>query len=135
MMGGSVAGGMSKEAVRRAGPAVGNAVKGVSWLYKTGRDHYKLYKFEKNAEITHIFSKNKGEPKFGHLEDTPHNRKMLAETFSKENLVGIDEWGKQIFAKIQPDGKESWLNVFNGKIKSGGLNLQPRYLKPKGPKQ
>ncbi|HQW57500.1 MAG TPA: hypothetical protein PK583_00895, partial [Gammaproteobacteria bacterium] len=87
----------------------------------------------------HSFSKAKGStgrPKFGHMEDTPENRKMLVETWGKGERVEVNKWGKETFAKWHPNGKgELWVRIQNNKIESGGLNEVPRYLRPGGPNQ
>lgn len=104
--------------------------QGLHWAWKEGKVKYGLYTFDKKAEVTHVFAKAKGgkAPKDGHVYDTPENRKIILETFSdKKNFIGKDIHGKELFAKLLPDGTETWAYVQNGKVKSAGINNIPLY--------
>ncbi|MFA6066167.1 MAG: hypothetical protein WC707_03225 [Candidatus Babeliaceae bacterium] len=76
--------------------------------------------FEKNAK--HIFRNASG-----HLADTYENRKLLISiTSDAKNLLGIDKYGNEWFAKTLPDGKQVWSSVRSNLIRNGGLNDSPR---------
>ncbi len=75
--------------------------------------------FEQN--LKHIF-----EAREGHIIDTPGNRALLQATFRREFSVGTNEWGVETFQRMLPDGTQAWINVLNGQIRNGGVNLIPR---------
>ncbi len=104
--------------------------RGVPALYKESKVLYYLYTFNKRCEIGHVFSQVKGQTKFGHMPDTAQNRRLLVETFSdKSNYIYTDQWGKEIYSKLLQDGTESWAYIQNGIVKSGGINVTPKFLK------
>lgn len=79
--------------------------------------------FEKSAK--HIFRKSSG-----HMdEDTPENRQKLIDTASDPaNFQETNSWGNDMFAKMQDDGTEIWVEVRNGgEIRNGGINEIPEY--------
>jgi len=78
-----------------------------------------------NASILgHIFREDTGH----YAVDTLENREALLETANNgNNYVKTDIWGKSIYARINPDGKENWVYVRNNEIVNGGLNVTPRY--------
>jgi len=110
-------------------------LKGANFVYKEGKVFYRAVNFAKESDITHVFSKVKGIPKSGHLEDTLLNRRLILKTISPDNLAGVTfrpnaktggtvaiEW----YAKMQPNGTQSWARTYNGKIISAGLNDSPK---------
>lgn len=72
-------------------------------------------------QTDHIFHKADG-----HVANTAENRKILSETAkSDKHLIGEDRFGNRWFCKTQPDGRQSWVKVRNGKIENGGINNKP----------
>ncbi|HQZ88331.1 MAG TPA: hypothetical protein PLL67_06230, partial [Gammaproteobacteria bacterium] len=123
------------------GRSIPKLIEGCQYIGQRVQTHRKLKDFNNSDKqrTNHSFSKAKGStgrPKFGHMEDTPENRKMLVETWGKGERVEVNKWGKETFAKWHPNGKgELWVRIQNNKIESGGLNEVPRYLRPGGPNQ
>ena len=73
------------------------------------------------GQLDHIF-RNK------HLiNDTIDNRKLLLDTVSSKFFQYTDEYGNNIFARTLNNGTEVWVEVFNGTIRNGGINLKPKY--------
>ena len=68
----------------------------------------------------------------GHLtDDTLANRALLTDTANDPaNLVGTDQWGSTWYARMLPDGRQAWVRVRNGVIKSGGVNASPGTWNP-----
>jgi hypothetical protein len=73
--------------------------------------------------IGHIFREAEG-----HFHwDTAVNRRSLIDAASRpENFLGIDRFGNEWFVEIQVDGTQIWVQVRNGKIANGGVNMTPR---------
>jgi RHS repeat-associated protein len=71
------------------------------------------------GSVWHVFA-----PKTGHLTDiTPENIQTYEEVAADPNLLeGVDEYGNMYFAKMRPDGSQIWVRVYNGIIKSAGVN-------------
>lgn len=71
------------------------------------------------AQLHHIFRNREG-----HLmKDTPENRAIIAQaTMSRENYVGTDKDGNEIYLKKNSDGTQSWAEVRDGVIRDSGLN-------------
>jgi len=79
---------------------------------------------EKPGQLGHIFRNEAG-----HLaEDTLTNRNLLLGTVSGKNFVKADSFGNQWYARLLDDGTEAWVQVRNGIIQNGGVNLEPLYL-------
>ncbi len=75
--------------------------------------------YEKNA--SHIFRDGQK----GHFtDDTPENRQQLINVASDaQNLQGTDANGNNVYARMNPDGSQTWAYVRNGtEIRNGGLN-------------
>jgi hypothetical protein len=63
----------------------------------------------------------------GHMTDTPISRQLLIETTSNQrNLLGMDKFGNQWFARTLPNGQQIWASVRGNIIRNGGLNESPR---------
>jgi len=64
----------------------------------------------------------------GHLrEDTPENRRILIATASRPaNFLGADRFGNGWFAGRRADGTQIWVQVREGRITNGGVNVIPR---------
>lgn len=63
----------------------------------------------------------------GHIPDTPENRQKIEDVVNDEkNFLGDDERGKRWYGKIEPDGRQIWVEVLNGRISNGGVNERPR---------
>ncbi len=83
---------------RTASVVVPKVVKGGQSIYQRVEIYRKLNNFNnlEKQRINHAFSKSLGgKSKFGHMEDTPANRKMLVETWVKGERVEVDRWGKR----------------------------------------
>lgn len=82
-----------------------------------------------SSQIGHMFRPPKphlAEKHWGHLiGDTPENRALVERAIaSKENYVGTDNDGNDIYLARHPDGSQSWAEVRNGVITNGGVNGQ-----------
>lgn len=75
----------------------------------------------------HIFGNREG-----HLPDTPENRKLFLDTTAEaRNLVGVDKYGSQWYARLLENGKQIWVQVWkDGTIRNAGLNKTPLPLPP-----
>ena len=103
--------------------ALKGTVQGMHWLYGQAKVGYTLKTLDSKAEINHIFSRVNGQPKHGHLPDTPANRRLIVETFSnKQYFRGMDSHGKAWFRRELPDHRECWVVTQGGRVKSGGVN-------------
>ena len=75
------------------------------------------------AKVRHIFRDATGHFR----EDNPVNRQILIDTANRPaNFVGTDRFGTDWFAETRPDGAQVWVQIRDGKITNGGLNLTPR---------
>jgi hypothetical protein len=104
--------------------------QGIHWAWKEGKTQYGLYSFDKKVEVPHVFSKAKGgqAPKYGHVYDTPENRRIITETFTDQNnFIFKNQRNVEIFAKHLPDGTEAWSEIYKGKVRSAGINKIPKY--------
>ena len=80
---------------------------------------------ERNAE--HIFRKTEGH----FLEDTSYNRGLLENLVNdKTNYHGPDRFGKGMYGKILPNGKQLWAHLYRGRIVNGGINESPKPYNP-----
>lgn len=61
------------------------------------------------------------------LKDTIENRNLLLDTVSSKFFQYTDEYGNDVFARMLDDGTEVWVEVYNGTLRNGGINLKPRY--------
>ena len=62
----------------------------------------------------------------GHLtEDTPENRQLFVDTASNGKSFGVDQWGKEWYAQILPDERQSWVAVRNNIIVHAGVSDTP----------
>jgi len=115
---------MFKAATFTGGPrALKGTVQSMHWLYGQAKVGYTLKTLDSKAEINHIFSRVNGQPKHGHLPDTPANRRLIVETFSnKQYFRGMDSHGKAWFRRTLPDQRECWVVTQGGRVKSGGVN-------------
>ncbi|MBP6103588.1 MAG: hypothetical protein KA508_00745 [Gammaproteobacteria bacterium] len=113
-----------KAAAFTGGPrALKGTVQGMHWLYGQAKVGYTLKTLDRRAEINHIFSRVNGQPKHGHLADTPANRRLIVETFSNKHYFrGVDSHGKAWFRRELPDQRECWVVTQGGRVKSGGVN-------------
>lgn len=79
--------------------------------------------------IGHIFSGVEGH----YRKDTPANRaEIQSVTFSKY-LLGTSKHGVSYYARLNPDGTQTWAYVRRFTIVDGGLNLVPVYGVPQLP--
>jgi hypothetical protein len=70
------------------------------------------------SDANHIFSG--GTNKY---TDTPANRLLLTDISNDPNCYqGTDQYGKQWYAQMQPDGTQAYTYCQNGIIKGGGYN-------------
>uniref|UniRef100_UPI0039A4EC2A DUF637 domain-containing protein n=1 Tax=Rhodospirillum sp. A1_3_36 TaxID=3391666 RepID=UPI0039A4EC2A len=77
---------------------------------------------ENPSQIGHIFRDMPG-----HLPDTPKNRQLLLDTCNNsENILGPNRFGNEVYALIQADGSQIWVEIRNGVIQNGGVNTPPR---------
>jgi filamentous hemagglutinin len=75
------------------------------------------------SRIDHIFRQAEGH--FG--EDTSINRQTLIDVASRPpNLLGTDPFGNAWYAQTLADGRQVWVQVRDGRITNGGINLTPR---------
>lgn len=78
------------------------------------------------GRVKHIFREAPG-----HLPDTPANRSLLQELAADASAsLGTDRFGNTWFARVNPDGTQLWVQVRNGEVINGGLNLVPRNYNP-----
>lgn len=78
------------------------------------------------SQIKHIFGDRPG-----HLTDTPRNRQTLVEVANNPDCyMGGDANGADWYARIEPDGSQIWVKVYNGTISDGGVNATPRPYDP-----
>ena len=65
--------------------------------------------------------------KFGHVLDSPENRRLLMETArDAKNFVAIKiKSGGRLYTKELPDGSQVWVEVRHGIIQNGGVNRPP----------
>lgn len=69
----------------------------------------------------HIFS-----GKAGKLLDTSYNRKLIESVVNKRKyFIGFDEYGKNWFSKILPNGSQIHAYSKNGVVKGAGINKIP----------
>jgi hypothetical protein len=62
----------------------------------------------------------------GKLSDTPASRKLIADlTNNKNNLLGVDRYGKNWFARNLDDGTQLYGYTQNGVVKGAGINAKP----------
>lgn len=81
---------------------------------------------ENKSILGHIFT---GEG--NHLPDTPENRQIVQETVSDwKNFVGRDRYGKEWYARTLENGRQVWVEAYNGEIRNGGVNPVPRQWNP-----
>ncbi len=75
------------------------------------------------SQLGHIF---KNSP--GHFNiDSRENRSFIkSATNNPENRVGVKSSGVEIYLSTQPDGRQAWAEVWNGKIVDGGKNNFPK---------
>lgn len=133
---GSLASRLENAAINAVEGAIGGYVfnktaQGLHWAWKEGKTQYGLYTFDKKVEVPHVFSKAKGgqAPKYGHVYDTPENRRIITETFTDQNnFIFKDKHGNKFFAKLLPDGTEAWVRKYNDKVYSAGINDTPKYF-------
>jgi hypothetical protein len=77
--------------------------------------------FAENS-LTHIF-----QVKDGHMPvDTPANRAILQNGVRNGVKVGTNEFGMSTYRQLLPDGTQTWVQVYKGAIKDGGINQIPR---------
>jgi hypothetical protein len=75
------------------------------------------------GRIGHIFREADGH----FAQDTTGNRQALIDAASRpENFLGIDRFGNEWFAEIRADGSQIWVQVREGNITNGGVNMTPR---------
>ena len=80
-----------------------------------------------DASADHMFRDADGHMK----EDTPENRKKLEDVANdKDNFLGTDQYGNDWYAKNNPDGSQTWVEVRGNKIRNGGINSTPRPWNP-----
>ncbi len=76
--------------------------------------------------IAHIFRN-----KEGHLLNTPENHQLLKSVAEdKSAILGKDKFGNIWSATTNQDGTQIWVQIRNGKIINGGLNLRPKFFHP-----
>lgn len=74
-----------------------------------------------SSQTRHIFGNRPG-----HLPDTPRNRQTLVELANDEShRLGTDKYGNTWYARMEPDGSQTWAVVRNGIIQEGGRNVSP----------
>src|SRR6185312_13967713 len=73
--------------------------------------------------LHHIFRNAEGHfPK-----DTLANREVLiAGTGRPENFLGADRYGNGWWAELRADRTQIWVQVREGRITNGGVNISPR---------
>jgi len=63
----------------------------------------------------------------GHLiEDTAANRALLEGAAKAANYGGTDVHGVATYREVLADGRQIWVEVRNGTIRNGGINVVPR---------
>lgn len=78
------------------------------------------------SQIKHILADRPG-----HLPDTPRNRQTLVEVANDAGCyVGRDANGVDWYARMEPDGSQTWVKVLGGVIRNGGRNKPPRQYDP-----
>jgi hypothetical protein len=75
------------------------------------------------SKIAHIFRAADG-----HLAaDTLGNRRLLRRVAGDPaNRLGEDRFGVVWAAQTMPDGSQVWVQIWNGRITNGGVNVAPR---------
>ena len=76
--------------------------------------------------IDHIFRDESG-----HIIDTPANRALLQKVANDRSaILGPDARGNIWSATVRPDGSQVWVQIRDGRIINGGINVQPRAYDP-----
>ncbi len=67
----------------------------------------------------------------GHIPDTPENRALLEDVANDSaNFRGTDKYGNKWYTRTQSDGSLVWVEIRNGKIFEGGVNVTPKQWNP-----
>jgi hypothetical protein len=108
--------GMSAVSVLQLAEAAGNALVGALENLALRR-----IPFDQRA-LTHIF---RNADDYIPL-DTPANRAVLQDTLRRQYHVYTNAKGVATYRRILPDGRQAWVEVFEGKMTNGGINAIPR---------
>jgi hypothetical protein len=75
------------------------------------------------GQLAHIFRNADG-----HFPvDTPAARQILFDVANNASRrLGVDRFGNEVFALVNPNQTQVWVYVRNGMISNGGLNATPR---------
>lgn len=78
------------------------------------------------SQTDHMFGEREG-----HLPDTPANRRLIEDLANDDSCkLGSDKWGKEWYARMNPDGTQTWVSVRDGVIQDCGENTTPRPWDP-----
>lgn len=73
--------------------------------------------------LRHIFRNAEGH----FADDTPENRsRLLRVARDPESQLGVDRFGILWAEEMMPDGSQIWVQIKDGRVINGGLNLKPR---------
>ena len=79
------------------------------------------------AQLEHMFRDSSGH--FRHNTDI--NRALITNTANnRNNFMGTDSFGNQVFGQIQADGTQVWAKVRDGVITQAGINQTPVSFDP-----
>ncbi len=91
-----------------------------------------LHKKVHSTNWNHAFAPKGTIPRRGHLEDTFLNRREVVKTFSQtDNYLGTNQWGNDVYAKMRPNGTQTWVEMRGGRLENAGRNEVPREFHPK----
>lgn len=77
---------------------------------------------ENDAQIKHIF---RNDPLGGHVHDTPINRQHILEAVNEQNFVLKTRYGVDVYSKALKDGRQVWVEIWQGVVSDAGINSNP----------
>ena len=111
----------------RAGNGGGQVPKNTDGAGSKEDSGFKKNRIPNDDSITgHIFRDAEG-----HIPDTPENRALLEDVANDSaNFRGTDKYGNEWYTRTQSDGSQVWVEIRNGKIFEGGVNVTPKQWNP-----
>ncbi len=60
------------------------------------------------------------------LPDTPENQQLVSDLIThQEHWLGKGPWGEEWYARLLPDGRQVWAEVYGGKLQCAGIRRTP----------